>query len=82
MPKKPSVHFGISPCAVQHKAKLLAKHDFDLERLPYSKSGTTVGYGSEIRPLPQLENLMGDHPNFGPLAQIMSNGMDHRYSLF
>jgi hypothetical protein len=74
------VHFSSSPLAVQANAELLAKYDFDLERLLESESGTTVEYGSEFLPLALLEQLMGGHPNFGPLAQIISNGMDYRYS--
>jgi hypothetical protein len=54
VPKKPSVHFSSTPRAVQANAELLAKYDFDLERLLDAKFGTTVEYGSEFRPLPQL----------------------------
>jgi hypothetical protein len=69
VPKKSSVHFRSSPRAVQANAELLAKYDFDLERLLDSESGTTVDYDSEFRPIPPLKQLMGDHPIFGPLAQ-------------
>ena len=51
VPEKPSVHFSSSPQAVQVNSELLAKYDFDLERLLDSESGTTVEYGSEFRPL-------------------------------
>jgi hypothetical protein len=75
--EKPSVHFSSSPRAVQANAKLLVKYDFDLERLLDSESGTTVDYDSEFRPILQLKQLMGGHPNFGPLAQIIAkrNGL-------
>jgi hypothetical protein len=42
VPKKPSVHFSSSPRAVQDNAELLAKHDFDLDRVLDSESGTTI----------------------------------------
>jgi hypothetical protein len=54
VPKKPSVHFSGSSRAVQDNAEHLAMYDFDLERLLDSESGTTVDYGSESRPIPQL----------------------------
>jgi hypothetical protein len=80
VPEKPSVQFSSSPRAVQVNTELLVKYDFELERLLDSESGTTVDYGSEFRPIPQLEQLMGSHLNFEPLAQIVSNGMYYRYS--
>jgi hypothetical protein len=55
VPKKASVPFSSSPSAVQANAELLAKYNFDLERLLGFESSTTVDYGSEFRPLPQLE---------------------------
>jgi hypothetical protein len=49
-------------------------------RILDSESGTTVDYGSEFRKIPQLKQLMVGHPNFGPLAQVIENGVDYRYS--
>ena len=80
VPGKPSVHFSSSPRAVQANAELLADHDFDLSLLLSSETGTTLGFGSEFRPPDQLRSVMGGHPKFEPLADIISNGMGYRYS--
>jgi hypothetical protein len=80
VPGKPSVSFSSSPRSVQANADLLAKHDFDLGKLLEAEKGTTLGFGSEFRSIDQLRKVMGGHPNFPPLEEIISNGMSYRYS--
>jgi hypothetical protein len=58
----------------------LEKYDFDFSRLVNENRETTLGYGSEFRPLTQLRRILGQHPNFSELEKIISHGMDYRFA--
>jgi hypothetical protein len=48
--------------AIHANDELLRKYDFDLEKLFRAYPETTLGFGSEFRPLAQLEQVLGGHP--------------------
>ena len=60
-------------------ARLLESFDFDLDRLIESNRSTTLDYGSEFRPIADLEKIIGGHPNFPFLKKIYEKGMDYEF---
>jgi hypothetical protein len=78
-PKRVPVAFDTSPAALKANDKLLQEHDFDLENLMKAFQDTTLGYGSEFRPLGQLRKVLGGHPEYPVLADLIQNGMDYRF---
>jgi hypothetical protein len=79
-PKAPSLIFDTAPFPLAHNAQQLADAGFDLLQLLYQNRHTTLHFGSEFRPLDQLEDVLGGHPLFAPLRTILTNGMDYRFN--
>jgi len=65
--------------AAEMNSKILEDHGFDLARLFESESDTTLGFGSEFRPLDQLRKVLGGHPNFPFLEEYVSTGMPYLF---
>jgi hypothetical protein len=61
-PRPAPVVFATTPEAIATNDRLMREHGFDLESLISSFQDTTLGYGSEFRPISQLEELLGGHP--------------------
>jgi hypothetical protein len=61
-PKQAPIKFATSPEALQANDQLLRKHDYDVGKLLNAFQDTTLGYGSEFRPVRQLEKVLGGHP--------------------
>lgn len=80
VPDKPSVIFEYSGQAAEENAKILCWHGYDLGRLIDSELTLTLGYGSEFRPLSQLEKVVGGHPNFQALSEFLTSGMPYHFS--
>ena len=78
-PSAPPFRFGLTTADLEHNSKLLASVDFDLSRLLPQYQHTTLGYGSEFRPVEELAVLLGKHPHFRFVRQILSSGMDYHY---
>jgi hypothetical protein len=78
-PRPAPIVFKTSPEALQANDHLLKSYSYDLERLFADFQDTTLGYGSEFRPLDQLEKVLGGHPEFEALAGLVRNGMDYRF---
>ena len=78
-PEAPPDQFETSPVALEHNATLLAESGFNMKALLAKYSHTTLGYGSEFRPLPQLKKVLGTHPHFAELTVIIRDGMDYRF---
>jgi hypothetical protein len=53
-PSAPPFRFGLTTADLEHNSKLLASVDFDLSRLLPQYQHTTLGYGSEFRPVEEL----------------------------
>jgi hypothetical protein len=78
-PASPSVKFDTSSHAMKHNSRLLKESDYNLEKLFLANSGTTLDYGSEFRPINQLRQVMGGHPQFEELVTVLTHGMDYRF---
>jgi hypothetical protein len=71
--------FATTPEALKSNDKLIQDFDFDLGLLFKEYQDTTLNYGSEFRPLDQLEKVLGGHPEFGVLSELISKGMDYKF---
>jgi hypothetical protein len=76
----PNIKFDMSDEARQHNSEQLKLHNFELEKLLISNEGTTMGFGSEFRPMSHLEPLLGQHPNFAAVKEFITNGMPFIFS--
>jgi hypothetical protein len=64
-PKAPPIKFWTDEQSLAENAELLEKFDFDISKLLNHFANTTIGYGSEFRPVEQLNKIFGPHQNFG-----------------
>jgi hypothetical protein len=80
VPKAPPIHFSTNPEALKHNAQLLQSHQYSMESLISRNNETTLAYGSEFRPIHQLESILGKHLHFQQLLTILQEGMDFRFS--
>jgi hypothetical protein len=51
-----------------------------MEKFLLAHQDTTLNFGSEFRPLEQLETILGQHPNFGFFSKVLKDGMDYRFT--
>jgi hypothetical protein len=51
-----------------------------LSQLLHQNQQTTLHFGSEFRPIEQLEDILGGHPLFGQLRTILTKGMDYWFN--
>ena len=79
-PRKPPFEFANTRSAAIQNERILAAYDFDLSRIIEKFGDTTLGYGSEFRAVAELKPLIGTHPNFLTLAQILQNGMPYVFT--
>ena len=79
-PDNPGVIFDTTDEALDFNSKLLESFDNDLEALLANQSGTTLGYGSEFRPISQLQLVLGTHPNFSFFHPILVGGMPYNFT--
>jgi hypothetical protein len=79
-PAASPIHFDIKPYHLAANTKLLADADYNLSKLLSQHQHTTLGFGSEFRPIDQLRRVIGQHPHFSKLVDILVNGMPYRYS--
>ena len=74
------MQFEFTMEAAQHNSSLLEGYGFDLESFIKDNPNSTVSYGSELRPLDQLQPLLSHHPNFERFKQNLSHGIDYPIS--
>jgi hypothetical protein len=67
-PFKPPVWFDVTNEAVQHNSGLFKDCNFDLARFLHENQNSTLAFGSEFRPVAQLETILGQ-----PQTSISSN---------
>ena len=79
-PEKSPIEFENTHSAAEKNEQTLALFDFDLSRLIGKYANTTLGYGSEFRTVDELKPLIGTHPNFPALAQILMTGMPYVFT--
>jgi hypothetical protein len=80
VPKAPPIRFSTTPEALNHNAQLLQDKHYSMASLISQNHETTLAYGSEFRPVPQLKSILGGHPHFPQLQTILQEGMDFRFS--
>jgi hypothetical protein len=80
-PTKPPVRFDVHQHDLQFNSELLRDYDYDFEKFLAEQSGSTLDFGSEFRPLDQLIQVLGTHPNFPELSEIVTTGMPYRYEV-
>jgi hypothetical protein len=76
-PLSPPFEFQPTEAAARANAETLAKAGYDLGKIIKEHSSSTLGYGSEFRPICQLKSVIGLHPNFVALADMIANGMSY-----
>ncbi|KAI2507376.1 hypothetical protein MHU86_7096 [Fragilaria crotonensis] len=76
-PSKPPIRFELTEQAAIHNASVLELVDFDIGRLIRDHTTSTLGFGSEFRQVGELRPLLGRHPHFPNLEQILSEGMHY-----
>ena len=76
-PLAPPFEFQPTEAAALANAETLAKAGYDLGKIIKEHSSSTLGYGSEFRPICQLKSVIGLHPNFMALADMIENGMSY-----
>lgn len=63
--------------AAQHNSNLLEEVGYDLGKFINQHQGSTISYGSELRPVNQLEPLLQHHPTFPRFKYNHLNGIDY-----
>ena len=58
-------------------AQVLSKHDYDLAEFLGNHQRTTLGFGSEFRPINQLRLIYARHPHYNFLEKIWTGGMPY-----
>jgi hypothetical protein len=58
------IDFRMSQEAAAYNSALLEMCQLDLGRFLQDHNSTMLNYGSEFQPIPQLKQILGDHPNF------------------
>ena len=78
-PSAPPFRFGVTTADLEHNAKVLADADFNFDKLLPMHQGSTLGFGSEFRPIDDLALLLAKHPLFEFVKHILLTGMDYWY---
>ena len=79
-PLAPPIRFDLSDESVQFNSDLLSASNLDLEEFLAKHQDTTLNFGSEFRPIDELETILGSHPNFGFFSEVLAQGMDYRFT--
>jgi hypothetical protein len=79
-PRAPPVRFELTEAAVQHNTELLEAFDLNIAEFLSLEQDTTLGFGSEFRPVDQLGKVLGRHPNFSFFADVLQNGMSYHFT--
>jgi hypothetical protein len=76
-PKAPHVRLGTAPTDLDHNTRYLESCDWDFEKVMAQHVNTTVGHGSEFRPVSELRRFLGRHPHFQTLSAMFTEGFDY-----
>ena len=77
VPAPPHVRLGQDQEDLDYNTRFLANCDWDLEEVFRQHVGTTVDHGSEFRPVAQLRRIVGSHPGFAYLEEMLTSGFDY-----
>ena len=79
-PLVPPIRFDLSNKSVQFNSDLLRASNMDLGQFLGKHQDTTLNFGSEFRPINDLEKILGQHPNFRFFPEILAEGMDYQFT--
>ena len=72
---KPKFRFDISKEAAEFNYNILKEYKFDLDKLlKHGNGNSATTYGSEFKSVQDLEPLLGNHPRWNKLANILQQG--------
>ena len=77
VPTKLAIVFENTSGAAAENERALEAFDFDIEKLIAANQSTTLGCGSEFRPVNQPRPLLNSHPNFGDLSKVLESRMSY-----
>ena len=73
------MEFEYTADATAHNSTILENVDFDLAELIDGNPGTTISYGSELRPWEQLFPLLRHHDDWISFEEDMTHGIDYPF---
>lgn len=77
-PSASTLKFEPTITAAQHNHKIIAAHNYDLEKVIASQNGfTTLSMGSEARPVTQTDKLFSHHPSYPLYRWNTTHGIDY-----
>jgi hypothetical protein len=79
-PTAPPVRFQTDARSLSFNDELLASHNYDLDSLVRSASGSTMDPSSEFRPVDQLDGIFSEHPNYKFVRNMVERGMDYIFT--
>ena len=77
VPGPPLVRLSLDGEDLDENTRFLAECNWDLEEVFRRHAGTTVDHGSEFRPIRQLHQIVGRHPGFAYLKEMLTAGFDY-----
>jgi hypothetical protein len=77
VPESPLFSFSTDEESVRKNTDFLISRGWDLKAALADHQGSTVGHGSEFRPVAQLTSIVGGHPNFAFLKQTFEKGFHY-----
>jgi len=69
--------FEPTPAAAEHNKNILSIHDHHLGSVIEAHPSSSISYGSEFRPVVQLEPLLLQHPYWSKLSSTLSCGSSY-----
>ena len=63
--------------AALNNSLIMKKFNYDIEQAIEEQPNTIISYGSEVRPIHQLEVLLHNHPNFTRFRQNANHGFSY-----
>ena len=80
MPRPSPFRFDFTAAAASFNASLLDKFDNDLGKVIEAHPGTVSSYGSELRPIAQLEPLLRHYRHWSEFKQYHEEGVDYPFT--
>ena len=77
VPGKSLFSFEFSLEAALKNSLIMKKFNYDIERAIEEQPNTIISYGSEVRPIHQLEVLLQHHPNFTRFKHNTIHGISY-----
>ena len=71
------IEFEYTIDAATNNSNLLAEVGYDLRKFINKHPGSTMSYGSELRPLDQIGPLLTHHPSFERFKRNHAHGIDY-----